>query len=192
MLVEVHNPITPASRYRALSAAAALLLLASALAAEMTWRRSGGPPSVRIHPPEWKISFEPPQGWVRGLRGDSTEVITFRGSNRAEYTSTLRFWRLDRWIEDDPEGISVLKLGQDGAPVGFEPKVTELRSPATKLGPVDAYEWFDAQQPTVVRAPLHSGGEVYAVSISFEGDAIDERVYGLFDLACRSIRREDP
>lgn len=192
MLAEVYNPITPASRHRALIAAAGLLLLASALAAEMTWRRSGAPLSVRIHPPGWKISFEPPKGWVRGLSGDSTAVITFRSSNRAGNTSTLAFWRLDRWIEDDPEAIGALNLGQDGTLVGYEPNVTEPRSPTTKLGPVDAYERVDAQQRTVVRASVHWGGEVYAVSLSVEGGAIDEQVYGLFDLACRSIRFEDP
>ena len=193
MLVEVHSPITPASRYRALTAAAALLLLASALAAEMTWRRSGEPPSVRIHPPGWKISFEPPKGWVRGLkaRGGSTEVITFRRSNRPGYSSTLAFWRLEGRIADDPEAISVLILGHHDAQVGYEPSVTELRSPATKLGPVDAYERVDAQKKTVVRASLPWGGNVYVVSLSVEGDAIDEQVYDLFNLACRSIRRED-
>ena len=86
----------------------------------------------------------------------------------------------------------MLILGRHRAPEPYDPIPTDPRSPVAQLGHVDAYERVDARQMTVVRSALLSASETYAVSLSVDSYAIDDHVYRLFDLACRSIRYESP
>ncbi len=191
MFAEVFNPTRPPAPHRAPIAGVLLLLFASALAAEMSWRRTGDPLAARIHPPGWSISFQAPRGWIRSVRAvGATEVVAFHGANRAGHPTTLAFWRLDQWTGDDLETVCVLILGQHGAQVLPDRAPTDLTSPATQFGPVDGFELVDREQTTVVRAAQLSAGEAYAVSLGIDHDVIDEHAYGLFDLACRSIEYE--
>ncbi len=193
MFAEVYNPTRPPAPHRALIAAILLLLLASALAGQMSWRRTGDLLAARILPPGWSISFQAPKGWIRGISAQrgSTAVITFHGPNRTGHPTTLAFWHLDPWTGDDLEAVCLLILGQHGAQASSSPFPTDLTSPATKLGLMDGYEQVDVQRTAVVRAAQFSADEANAVSLSVDSDVIDEHAYRLFDLACRSIENED-
>jgi len=55
------------------------------------------------------------------------------------------------------------------------------------LGDREATELRDTAIPMVVRAVVLSPGLVYAASMRVEGATLDESLYRLFDLTCRSV-----
>jgi hypothetical protein len=188
MSAEVYNPTKPAAPRRALLIAGLLLLFVSALAADMSWRRTG-----RIHPPGWGISFQAPRGWMRGMSAQSgtTAVITFHQAGRAGNPATLAFWRVDRWTGDDLQAVCELILGKHGAQVSPSTPPTERTGGAATIGPTSGFELADARRTTVVRAAQLDGPQAYAVSLSVSNGVIDEHEYNLFDTACRSIEPAD-
>jgi len=170
-----------------------MLLIASALAAQMSLHRTAGPLAARIRPPGWRISFEAPTAWIRddGPRQPVPAIIAFYGATRAGRPATLALWRIDQSTGSDLGTICVLIMRQHGASVQPSEGLSGIVSPATKFGSVEGYERADAARTTVVRAAVLSPGETYAVSLSVENAVIDEHVYRLFDLACRSIQLEE-
>ncbi|MFQ5591516.1 MAG: hypothetical protein ACE5HE_10165, partial [Phycisphaerae bacterium] len=189
---EVYSSVKQHSPRRTLAATVFVLLSVSALALDMSLRRSARPLSGRVQPPGWTISFEFPKGWLRGLianRGPVT-VIAFSQPEGTRHSATIVFWRLMHWDDNDPDAIASNLLREHG---GGEPQASGgvgARKSDTKLGAGEACERVDAQHSTVVRAALFSAGDAYAVSLNVDNGVIGEHLYNLFDLSCRSIRIE--
>jgi hypothetical protein len=184
MVVEVYTAGKPAIRGRALLISIALFVLACSLAIGMTWHRWADPLGDPVRPPAWEISFRPP----RGFRPDTPEgwpqhgIQRFVGVTRRGAPAVLAFWRID-----DVRNEAASKIAEQVL------KAWDLRGAvappsAGAVGPYDGKETRGPEGTTIVRAAVVNPSLALAVSLDLGADApIDEDLYRLFDLTCRSI-----
>lgn len=187
MIIEVHTREKPAVPGRAWLAAFLLLVVASALAAALSWGRAGDVLSARIEPPGWMISFRPPRRFETGEFGHTAfgQAYRFHGATPAG-DATLAVYRVEG-IDIDARALCDRLLqahwGLDPPPVGMS-RLTRLD---TRLGPFRAVEIRDPLIGVVVRAAELGGAGAYAVSLAVQGAEIDRESYRLFDLTCASV-----
>lgn len=189
MPAEVYSSIKPAVPFRTWLVSFSLLILASALAADLVHRGSGTwTAGDLIQPDGWDLAFRPPAQFVEvdahpRLFGS---VYVFQNTDRSGRLIELSIWR------QKVDGGSAAKLARFilekskswfGLLLGPPPTRTVGR-----LGDRDALEIHDPAIPLVLRAVALDNGLGYAVSLRVEGGPIDEPLYGLFDMACRSVR----
>ena len=189
MVVEVYSGAKPARPHRAWLSSLALLVIVSGLAGAMTWQRTGRLLAGRTEPAGWEISFCPPRVFEPEERKSSqvSTVYPYRLSGERGASAELAVWRLN--LEEDVTMIRVCDLIlQQNRPswlrtlFGPPPTRTEGR-----VGDRVAVEVQDMATQTVVRSVVLETGVAYALSLRVEGAAIDEGVYRLFDLMCRSV-----
>jgi hypothetical protein len=184
MTLEVYTAGKPAIAHRTWVSACLLFLLVSSLAAWMTWNRSGRLLAERIHPAGWTISFQLP--------------VQFRPIEREP--GRLRFHAVG-FFESPPE-LTIQKAmvirGTTAVSVCdavLRPHVSWLRGflgpPATSsvelLGSRRALELHHPTVAMAVRAIVLDSGEAYAFALRVKDRPIDEPLYRLFDLLCRSV-----
>lgn len=189
MVIEVYSGAKPARASRAWLASIALLMVASGLAASMTWRRSSRLLATRVEPAGWEITFQPPRPFESTGRGTSgpAEAYRYRLSGEGGASAQLAVWRLHASEGVTAAGVCELILQQA--------EVSWLRSllgpPPTRfedtIGNRTAIEIQDPATQMAVRAVVLESGVAYAVSLRVQGAAIDEGVYRFFDLTCRSV-----
>lgn len=189
MVVEVHTAGKPVVPGRALLASIALLLSACALAAGMTWLRSGDPLGHRIKPPGWEISFRPPR---RFQPVDATEwrvagICRFVGLSRQGAMVALDLWRIDDAGDEEASTVATRVLRQYALL-----QHGDLREPAATwseeaFGPFEGMEAVAPQGAIVVRAAIVDRDLAFAASLSVRDGLVDDHLYRAFDLTCRSI-----
>lgn len=189
MPAEVYSTTKPAAPFRTWIVSLSLLIVASALAADLVHRGSGSWTAGDLIQPEgWDLAFRPPAQFVEvdthpELFGS---VYVFQFTDRLGRLIELSIWR------QKVEGASAAKLARFilekskswfGLLLGPPPTRTVGR-----LGDRDAMEIHDPSIPLVLRVVALESGWGYAVSFRIEGGPIDEALYGLFDMTCRSAR----
>ncbi len=184
MLIEVHTTGKPAVQGRAMLAAVALLLGTGALAGHMTWHRATHPLGQRISPPGWGLSFQvprsfsspPPQVWIpRGTRH-------FVGPTGQGTAATLAVMLVDDAPADTDCAIASWAVGADGHTTPAAACNTE------RLGSLDGAELLAPQATRIARVAAVSQGRALVVLLDVSPTTIDDPMYRLFDLTCRSIR----
>ena len=194
MAVELYNATKPGTPTRALVYSIILLVFAAALAAVMTWNRTGEPLAPRLKPDGWRLSFRPPK---RLLPGDPVTtsvgaVLPYSGRMKSGEQVVLDIHRFFTNSIHDPAAAGALfvreySLGRSRR--GTWPALTP--TPAN-LGPIEGIEIHAPQVSTVVRAAVRDGGIGYAVVLAVSSGAINDSTYRLFDLTCQSIEFLDP
>ena len=194
MVVELYNATKPGSARRALISSILLLGLAGILAARMSWTRTREPLAVRIEPTGWQISFRPPKRFTPGplVNTQFGVLIPLHGRTATGADARLAVVRLDLSGADNPSTVSAeLALGFAFLqPFDVQPSIPQsVRAP---LGPFAGMETLVEPLSTVARVAKASDAVGYAVALSVDGEPIDEDLYHLFDLTCRSIRHAEP
>ena len=193
MPAEVYSTTKPPAPYRAWLIASFLLLLASVLAGDLVHRGSGSwTAGDRIQPQGWEMSFRPPAQFEEvdpnPERFGATYLFRHRGSDGRQVE--LTFWRLRA---DEASAATVARTIIEKSKSWFS---MLLGPPPTKavgrLGDRDALEVLDPAIPMILRTLVWESGWAYAVSIRAEGGPIDEGLYALFDMTCRSVRFRAP
>lgn len=189
MSAEVYSATKPPAPYRAWVIAGFLLLLASALAGDMVQRGSGSwTAGSLIQPQGWEMSFRPPAQFdeVDSAPQHFGNTYVFQHRRADGPLVELIFWRLRA---GDAPAIQVARTILEKSKSWFSLLLGP--SPNRTVGPLgnrDALEVLDPAIPMVLRALVLEGGWAYAVSIRVEGGPIDEGLYALFDMTCRSVR----
>ena len=173
---------------RTLAATAVLLIAVSSLAATMTWHRTFDALGIRVQPSGWALSFRPPRGFreVQAEGGAASESRHFLGLTRAGTAVVFVVWRLDdtRYDSARQAGAAVLRSAVQG-PVSEEP--ASLAWTKAPLGPLAGTEVRVPELAMALRAAAATDGIAYAVTLHILDGQVNDRVYKLFDLACRSI-----
>ena len=157
-----------------------LFLLACALAAGMTWLRSGEPLGARISPPGWEVSFRPP----RRFRPDplpeqaGLDLRVFRGVTRQ---AVLAFVRIEGAHDDEARGGALRVLEMLGL------RVSETSWSPEPFGPFEGAETLGLYGATVARVATVDSGLTYVAFLNTPDGGIEEYSYHLFDLTCRSV-----
>ena len=193
MLIEVHTQEKPAKPARAWLAAAGLLLVAGALAADMTRRRSADPLGARIEPPGWTVSFRTPNVSEPGTVVQTVlgPVYQFRHPTQpGRFTMTVQ--RLTPEASGTPLDVCFQVLRSRGAgPASLFDVQGPLPAILTKdLGPLAGAEVHDLRSGTIVRAGVGNDGEGYAVTLNTRNASISPRLYRLFDRTCASVQHQ--
>ena len=193
MVVEVHTRKKPAIVRRVWFASLLLLAVACALAAAMTWSRSGQVLSPRVEPLGWSLSFRPPRNFRHGQIGPTRlgQAHLFFGQTEGGMEVVLGVYRMTKMAGEDAQAVCehVLGVFERGLPsIGGMAPVTWFDR---KLGPLDAVEVWDPLLGMVIRATVLRNGEAYAMYFAVEGP-IDRNIYRVFDLACDSVEYRSP
>ncbi len=193
MVVEVYTGHKPALVNRTWLSTVAMLIIASGLAASMTWQRSGRLLADRIVPAGWGISFRPPRDFESVSRdgSDPPAAVRYRLVGAHGAAAELAVWQIHA-----PAGVNATRVCDV---ILRQIDVSWLRSffspPPTRaeaeLGGRRAVEILDPATQTAVRAIVLDSGVAYAVSLRVEGAAMDKGVYRLFDLTCRSVEFDE-
>ena len=188
MAIQVYSIEKPAVQRRALIASILLLLLASCLAAAMTWARSSDAPGPRVEPEGWSISFRPPRRF-NGTFGLTTlgPAYQFDGSARPEGVAILVVYRLGRRSADGARDVCERVLGAHFGPNLHPVGTARFAWFDRRLGPLDAVEIWEPLMDVLVRAAVPERGDAYALSVAVRGGRISPETYRLFDQTCRSI-----
>lgn len=188
MAIQVYSIERPAVPRRALIASILLLLLASCLAAAMTWARSSDAPGSRIEPEGWSMSFRPPRRFD-GTFGLTTlgPAYQFDGSARPEGVAILVVYRLEGTSAHGARDVCECVLGAHFG-LGITPvERAHFAWFDRKLGPLDAVEVWEPVTDVLVRAVVLEHGDAYALSVAVRGGRISPETYRLFDQTCSSI-----
>ena len=177
---------------RTLAASAALLIAVSSLAATMTWHRTFDALGVRVQPSGWALSFRPPRGY-REIAPESDAMPQsrhFLGLTRTGTPVVFVVWRLDdtRYDSARQAGVAVLRSAVQGSLSDRPDSLTWTKKP---LGPLGGAEARLPELATTVRAAAAADGIAYAVTLHILDGQLNDRVYQLFDLTCRSIELAD-
>lgn len=189
MLIEVHTREKPAVARRALACSIFLLVLATTLAAVMTWRRSGEPLMPRIEPNGWSISFRPPRSVEEGrfVLSEMGPAFVFYVRTQTGVRATLAVYRLLGAAVGDPQAVCDRVLHAQ-MPMPLHARgLLPLTWFDKKLGPHDAVEVWDPQIGVVVRAVVLGNDHAYAVSLGLGGQPIKPDGYHWFESICDSI-----
>ena len=193
MPAEVYSVTKPAAPYRAWLIASLLLLLASALAGDMVQRGAGlWTAGGLIRPQGWEMAFRPPAQFeeVDSDPQHFSATYVFQHRDKDGRLVELTFWRLRA---DDAPATKVARTIMERSKSWFS---LLLGPPPTKtvgrLGNRDALEVLDAAIPMVLRTLISESGWSYSVSLRVEGGLIDENLYALFDMTCRSVQFRAP
>jgi len=190
---EVYSTTKPAVPYRAWIAAICLLVLASALAADLV-RRGAGSWSAGdlIQPQGWEMVFRPPAQF-REVEADPERfgsVYVFRHTDREQRMLELTFWRTRA---DDMSAGQVARLildqlkAKSWISLFLGPPPTRS---AGRMGDREAVEFLDP--PILLRALVLESGWSYAVTLRVEDGLLDESLYAIFEMTCRSVRFRKP
>ncbi|MBI4718998.1 MAG: hypothetical protein HY763_14420 [Planctomycetes bacterium] len=192
MVVELHNMTRPARPGRAIASSVFLLLVTVGLAAQMSAARGRDPLVRAVSPPGWLISVRPPKHFRLGEEVHTRKAVAlpFFGRAASGAEAVLALWRVEQMDGGSPRSAAELILGRHDAEEGSHP-VDARESEAKPLGPREGAELFSWDRTTVVRAAVFRRGDAYAVSVSLEDRPIDEDLYRLFDLTCRSLEYHD-
>jgi hypothetical protein len=117
--------------------------------------------------------------------------MTFHGVMRAGGVATAAIWWFKLHTDDEAKEVAHFVLDQHQAmprPIG---ETDDSQTAPTMLGQYEAYEAVDTRDRTLVRAVLLANGDAYAASLSVDKSPIDDHLYRLFDLVCRSFRFAD-
>ena len=196
MPLEVQTAGMPAAPHRALIFGVVLLALTCALAGSMV--RSASRKvlglrdlGLRVAPPGWAISFQPPRGFEPGETTDAgaTSVRGFVGAtpDGAEVTLTVRHLGIAP-PHVDSETVARSVAGSFAAWRRGYSKRPGHSQQVPSIGTLEAVEIFNEQITTVVRAVVFPDRRALALSLSVHGGAsLDVQLYRLFDLTCRSV-----
>lgn len=188
MPAEIYSVTKPAARYRAWLIASFLLLLASALAGDLVQRGSGTwTAGGLIQPQGWEMAIRPPAQFVEVDSDPQHFSATYVFHHRSNgQLVELIFWRLRA---DDVSATKVARTILEKSKSWFR----LLLGPAPTrtvghLGNRETLEVHDPAIPMVLRTLVSETGWAYSVSIRVEGRPIDEGLYALFDMTCRSVQ----
>lgn len=189
MDIQVHNATKPALAGRALAATIALLALTSALAALMTRSRSRDSFSLAMTPGGWEVSVRLPKDVSPGQRvvNGPVTALPFHGRSADGSEFRLVLWRLPGW--NDPRPLCALILKKHHPSAWVPDQLQEPTGAVKSLAGQEAIELLSPDGRTVVRG-VALGNVGYAVSLSTEGELIDENLYERFNHTCRSMQRE--
>lgn len=189
MVIQIHNGAKPVLPRRTLAFSVLLLALTSMLAADLTGRRAGDPLGPTLTPDGWNLSFRPPKRFVPGdaVRTRIGDALLFYGPLEQGAAEALAIWRINEGIVEGADGTCTLLLGQFGSPSPDAAPISGGTSNGTPLGPLPAAERISRERTTVARAVVLATGEIHAVSLQTQGAVINDQMYRLFDLTCRSI-----
>ena len=102
----------------------------------------------------------------------------------------LAVWEIAAYAGHSPEDIWGLILEKyDAGPARPGPG-PEILSTPKRLGDLDGLEVVGPRAETLIRVAVDPGGVGYAVSLAVKDEPIDEPLYDLFDLTCRSMTQE--
>lgn len=188
--MDAYSAVKPASPIRTWLMAAALLGVATTLAVSMSARGlKSGTWSDRIEPVGWNVSFRSPPAFVPADSPPEHFASTYRFLYPSPNGTSLElvFWRLRV-----PEGATTLQVCREVLDTA-ESWVNRLLGPPrtridSRLGGKEALEIHSPSAAMIVRATLLNDGWAFAVSIRAVGAPVDEVVYRLFDMTCRSVR----
>lgn len=193
MPAEVYSSAKPAAPFRAWIVALLLLIVASALAADLAHRGSGTWTAADlVHPQNWDIAFRPPQQFVEvdvapNLFGS---VYAYRFTDKLDRNIELTIWRKN--VENSTASHMaryILEKSKSWLSLLVGPPVTRTEG---RMGNHDAIEILDGSIPMVMRVTALENGWGYAVCLRVEGGPIDESLYVLFDMTCRSVQFQSP
>jgi len=141
-----------------------------------------------IQPQGWEMVIRPPARFreVDADPGRFGSVYIFRVTDREERMLELTFWRVRA---EDMSAAQVARSMFDqlkaSSWVNYFLGPPPTRS-AGRLGDREAVEFLD---PSIsLRALVLASGWSYAVSFRVEDGFLDESLYALFDMTCRSVR----
>jgi len=183
MVIAVHNVSKPALGRRALWVTLLLLLLAMALAFQMSITRS------RISPVDWGISFTAPHGFVRSIASRPSRIIPFVSASTSGPKVTIILWQLGDLGESDPTKIYAMIFKQ----LESSPQKAVLSDQRTRLtrkmfGPLEGTEQINPRGTSMVRSAIFNRREIYAISLTVAGGApINKKLYDIFDNLCLSV-----
>jgi len=190
MVIEVHVSGRAAKPRRALFAFIFLFVITCALAAAMSWSRSGDSLGVVIEPPGWSISFRPPKRFVGevGLTGLGP-AYQFYGRVGSESVAALVVYRLESssipGVEDAIGVCDRILRAHFGErpPAGL---MAQTRYDV-QIGSHEAVEVWDPTLDMLVRAVVVKPGDAYAVTLSISDARITPDMYSLFDQTCTAV-----
>ena len=190
MPFEVQTAGKPAVPHRALVFGVVLLALTCALAGNMVRSGSRKALGLRVAPPGWAISFQPPRGFQPGretIDAGAMSVRGFVGATRggAMVTLTVRHLRIVSQV--DSETVARLVAGKFAAGPLVDSKYPRPGQQVARIGMLEAVEILNRQIATVVRAVVLPDSRALALSLSVQGASLDTQIYRLFDLTCRSV-----
>lgn len=192
MPLEVYTAGKPAAPHRALISGVVLLALTCALAGSMVRSGSRRVLGLRVAPPGWAISFQPP----RGLRASELvdpggmSVLGYVGSPRRGVVVTLTVQRWAIAPQEDSDTMARLVEREYAAQLGDDPRFPGARGKVEKIGSFKAVEILNKRIATVVRAVVLPDSRALALTLSVHGAPLDTHLHRLFDLTCRSVEFE--
>ncbi len=192
MPIEVYTAGMPAAPHRALISGVVLLALTCALAGSMVRSGSRGALGLRVAPPGWAISFQPPRGFKARELADpgGMFVLGYVGPTRGGAVVTLTLQRWEIAPQADSDTLARLVASEYAARLRGDPQVPGPRRQVERIGSRKAVEILNQQIATVVRAAVLPDGRGLALALSVHGAYLDTHLYRLFDLTCRSVEYE--
>lgn len=161
-MYQVHVRETPGRPRRAIVFALVMICLATGAAALFVRAQRTGAASVRLHPPDWAVSFVPPAGWVRltvDARAAGEQPVCFVEPARRAKPSVLCVSRVRVWGTRSAQRICHDAIASFFADLlGRSATMALLRRveyEEASLGPLDG-----------VRAVLVDTGDIFAVGVA--------------------------
>jgi hypothetical protein len=188
MAIEVHNPVKPAARYRALVTTAAMLLLGISGAVTMSHDRGSIHEGQTVGGPEFGASFTIPGQWGRPRRLEATDGVGFLLSTGTSdgRRAVMRIRRVAIEPGVTPEEVCVHVLRAD-LDTGITTWGSTLEATVQRLGDYVGIEVSDQGNRTIVRGVVFPGGVAFVTSISVQGTSMTRALYHSFRRLCESF-----
>lgn len=188
MLITVHSTLKEAKPRRALLMAIGLLVVTTGLAYRLTEERRKNPlgAAVSLHP--LPIEFNPPKGFNRiGVDLERRRATLVGYANQGDYAA------ITVWYLPSVEPAELHELARDailGLPeeLGGGTRDIAITDRKGEIGKDTGVELAGLADGVVARIAAINSRATCIVCMSVKNGAIDQALYEVFDLSCRSVR----
>lgn len=198
MAPEVYSHTKPAAPYRAGLSAAALLVLATILALQLSSKRAGDPLGPRFEVPGGSVSFRPPRGFSEmSLRQTNFGIaFVFKSNRRRMPAGEFTFHILQ--VRADTDAATVARGTMPGQ--SFVSRLLNSdqnhEGVAAPLGRLMGYQRVDVLGGRVSRAAVlpsrnESSRDAFAAVLRLKESALTEDTLRLFDEVCQTFEFRD-
>lgn len=188
MLITVHSTLKEAKPRRALLMAIGLLVVTTGLAYRLTEERRKNPLGAAVSLSPIPIEFNPPKGFKHLVVDPERGRATLLGYvNQGEY-ATITVWYLPSVEPEEFHDLARKAILGLPEKLGGRTRDIAITDRKGEIGKDTGEELAGLADGVVARIAGINSRATCIVCMSVKNGAIDQALYELFDLSCRSIR----